>query len=171
MKKIEKIKMWCCSSNTNNNMAAAATVVTAATYENTAPLCLRPTEAKCVRVYDGDTIWLAFEHAGEVIRCSTRLLGVDTAEIRTRDQVEKKAALGARDELRHLILGKMLRVRTTDTMDKYGRLLADVWLLDAKEDEPSINTQIVARWGVPYTGGHKERVSWSEVPRAGTLPL
>ena len=160
-----------CGTVSMNRSAVACAVCQRQCARSLAARRVGASPGPCVRVYDGDTIWLAFEHAGEVIRCSTRLLGVDTAEIRTRDQVEKKAALGARDELRHLILGKMLRVRTTDTMDKYGRLLADVWLLDAKEDEPSINSQIVARWGVPYTGGHKERVSWSEVPRAGTSPL
>ena len=145
--------------------------VASATYESTAPLRLQPIEAKCVRVYDGDTIWLAFEHAGEVIRCSTRLLGVDTAEIRTRDAQEKTAALGARDELRSLILGKMLRVRANATMDKYGRLLAEVWLLGARDDEPSINQKIMDRWGVPYSGGHKEHVEWCDFPRNGTVPL
>ena len=154
-------------------MAAMTTSLLAdATYANTAPLRLRPTVAKCVRVYDGDTIWIAFEHAGDVIRCSTRLLGVDTAEIRTRDPVEKAAALGARDELRLLILNKTLRVRTTDTMDKYGRLLADVWLADDADDAPSINQKIVARWGVPYDGGHKDDApAWDLVPRQGTAPL
>ncbi len=96
---------------------------------------------------------------------------VDTAEIRTRDPVEKAAALGARDELRSLVLGKMLRVRTTDTMDKYGRLLADVWLLDSGDDEPSVNQKLIDRWGVPYAGGHKERTTWSDFPRSGTQPL
>ena len=89
--------MWCCPLNTNSNntnMTAAAAVVTAATYENTAPLCLRPTEAKCVRVYDGDTIWLAFEHAGEVIDAARVFWGSTRRKFAPGTKSKKKRPWG-----------------------------------------------------------------------------
>lgn len=152
---------------------AAALDLNVATYESTKPLQLRPRVAKVVRVYDGDTVWLAFEHASEIIRCSTRLLGVDTAEIRTKNDAEKTAALGARDELRTLILGKLVHVETEAAADKYGRLLATIWLqAEDPESTPSINQRLVDRWGLAYDGGRKKLdVDWSSVPRNGTAPL
>jgi len=145
----------------------------AATYAGTAPLRLAPSVAKCVRVYDGDTVWLAYEHGDLIIRSSARLVGVDTPEVRTRNAVEKAAGLAARDELRELILGKLVRVRVPEgATDKYGRLLVRLWedtgdyLFD---DDTSINTRIMNRWGVPYCGGKKAEVDWSVVPRGGGL--
>lgn len=147
----------------------------AATYASTAPFKLMPSIAKCVRVYDGDTVWLAFEHGDCIVRNSARLVGVDTPEVRTRDAVEKKAGLAARDELRARIMDKIVRVRVHENAtDKYGRML--VWLWDNEGDYEydrglSINTQIERRWGVPYTGGTKVEQDWSRVPRDGTLAL
>ena len=141
-----------------------------ATYQTTAPLRLAPPRAKCVRVYDGDTVWLAFQHYDKVIRCSARLVGVDTAEVRTRCAVEKVAGIGARDELRELMLDKMVRVETVSRVDKYGRLLVKLWLDD--EDpatDVSVNDRMVARWGVPYGGGRKLEQDWSTVPRGAGL--
>lgn len=140
-----------------------------ATYASTQPLRLAPSVAKCVRVYDGDTVWLAFEHAGDLVRCSARLIGVDTPEVRTRDAVEKRAGIGARDELRALILDKLVHVQTASTSDKYGRLLVTLW---AEHETPSvdasINTRITRRWGVEYHGGRKLDTDWSTVPRENT---
>ena len=142
--------------------------ILAATYAN-ALLRLAPTLAKCVRVYDGDTVWLAFEHAGQVVRSSARLMGVDTPEVRTRCSVEKQAGLAARDDLRNMILDKLVRVRIDDKdVDKYGRMLVWLWPNEGHEEcdrEKSINSHMERRWGVPYCGGTKESVDWSVVPR------
>ena len=150
-------------------MAAEPNPLKDATYDNTAPLQLTPTCAKVVKVYDGDTVWLAFPHGDEIIRCSARMLGYDTAEVRTRDVVEKTAATGARDELRNLILGKVVRCSVQGGTDKYGRLLAELWLGDG---EVSVNQKVLDRWGVAYDGGTKKKdMDWSLVPRAGTEAL
>ena len=104
-----------------------------------------------------------------MIRCSARLCGFDTAEVRTRDAVEKTAALGARDELRALILGKVVKCHVAGPTDKYGRLLATLWAHG--DDEVSVNDRMLERWGCAYDGGTKEVMDWSLVPRDGTSAL
>lgn len=143
----------------------------AATYAGTLPLRLAPKFAKCVRVYDGDTVWLAFEHAGKIIRSSARLMGVDTPEVRTKCSVEKTAGLAARDDLRKLILDKVVRVRVDDkNTDKYGRLLVWIWREEgALDQEFSVNKYMMMRWGVEYNGGTKQEMDWSIVPRPGAV--
>ena len=61
--------------------------------------------AKCVSVYDGDTITVAFKPFcdygnNSIYRYNIRLSGVDTPEIRTRNKEEKARGIYARDLLR-----------------------------------------------------------------------
>ena len=64
--------------------------------------------AKCVHVYDGDTIQVVFPVQGILYRWSCRLSGVDTPEIRTKNINEKKYGYYVRDVLLSKILNKMI---------------------------------------------------------------
>ncbi len=102
-----------------------------ATYANT-PKFVPPLRfVKVLRVYDGDTFWCAADIGlGQVFRWSVRLRGIDTPEIRTRNQEEKRAAHEARQAL-EFILRSADRVELRNVaLDKYGRVLADVFVLD-----------------------------------------
>ena len=55
-----------------------------------------------------------------------RITGVDTPELRTRDELEKKYGYEVRDKLRDKILDKVVTVKCGD-FDKYGRLLIDIY--------------------------------------------
>ena len=83
--------------------------------------------AKCVHVYDGDTIQVVFPLQNELYRWSCRLSGVDTPELRTKNLVEKKFGYVVRDKLREKIMNKMVIVHCEE-FDKYGRLLGRIYL-------------------------------------------
>lgn len=117
--------------------------------------CPKLTEGYVCKVYDADTITvvskLDFKTGDNFFRFSIRLLGIDAPELRTKNEIEKKISIEARDALRKIILYKVVRLETFET-DKYGRLLCNVyynginlnqWLLDE-------------HYAVSYDGGTKK---------------
>lgn len=114
--------------------------------------------AKVVKVYDGDTITvvstLDFEvyQSPQLYKFSVRLHGIDTPEMKTKNENEKKLATIARDELRKQLDGKIVELKNVAT-EKYGRLLADVYVGDIH-----INEWMIAKgYAVKYNGGTKSR--------------
>lgn len=90
------------------------------------------TEAKVLRVYDGDTIIVAFIHNDEPKKKKIRLFGIDAPELRPRrtnvDRLdEKKAAQIVTDRVKQLCLGKYVMIEGHGE-DSFGRLLATVRL-------------------------------------------
>jgi micrococcal nuclease len=80
-----------------------------------------------VQVIDGDTLDLDIDLGFHVtIRQRVRLRGIDTPELRGKD---KDRAVAARTEVTIWTDGVELLIRTElDETDKYGRLLADIWV-------------------------------------------
>ena len=60
-------------------------------------------EAKIVSVYDGDTVKAIFPLNGVMYKWNCRLGGVDTPELRTKSDIEKKHGYFVRDQLREKI--------------------------------------------------------------------
>lgn len=118
--------------------------------------------AKCISVYDGDTITVAFKPFnctkcdGRVYKYNIRLSGIDTPEIRTSNQDEKKKALEIRDLLREKILNKFIIINC-GKFDKYGRLLGYVY----NEDKSVCynNWLIDQGFAYVYDGGTKKTFS------------
>ena len=83
--------------------------------------------ARCVNVIDGDTLDLDIDLGFHVtLRQRVRLRGIDTPELRGKD---KHRAVAARTEVTIWTDGVALLVRTErDATDKYGRMLADIWV-------------------------------------------
>jgi len=124
---------------------------------------------KCnvVKVVDGDTvdvdidlgfgIWMRNERV--------RIMGIDTPESRTRDLVEKKFGLAAKERLKSL-LGESTVLRTQiarngeDMKGKFGRILGDFDVYDALTDAVRPVTKILIDEGhaVLYFGGSKEEI-------------
>ena len=99
------------------------------------PYCYK---AKCISVYDGDTITLDISLGFNITmhKQKARLLGINTPEVRGKD---REAGLVSRDRLRELIDGKDIIIAThKDRGGKYGRLLATIFL-----DGVNINQQLV----------------------------
>lgn len=123
-------------------------------WKDTIPFVVPVTGGRVIKVYDGDTITIATKLPyvdSPLYRISVRLSGIDTPELRTSDESEKSLALLARDSLSDLILNEWVTLQNTD-MDKYGRLLADVYI-----GETHINKWMIEqRFAVPYDGGTKQ---------------
>jgi micrococcal nuclease len=112
-------------------------------------------DAKVVSVYDGDTIKVIFPLHGVLYKWNCRLSGVDTPELRTRNENEKAYGYVVRDKLREKILNKVVRVSCGD-LDKYGRLLVTVFM----EDENVNQWLITSDYAFAYDGGTKR--SWEK---------
>ena len=114
-----------------------------------------------IKVYDGDTITIATRlpyKDSPLYRFPIRLKGIDTAEIKSKNENEKKHAIVARDALSELILHKTVVVKNIEN-EKYGRVLADVYL-----GEVCINEWMIEKgYAVKYDGGTKQiPTSWTE---------
>ena len=105
---------------------------------------------KVIEVYDGDTITIAAYESGELFQFQVRLIGIDTPEKRTKDENEKLVALIAKMFLEELLLYKTVQLKNIG-MDKYGRILANVYF----EDNDVSSLLISNRLGVPYFGKTK----------------
>ena len=110
------------------------------------------TIAKCVRVYDGDTIHLGVHDRDQQVRYSCRLAGIDTPELRTKDEVERAHAIQSRDRMKQLVEHQIVRVEIQG-LDKYGRVLAKVYPPHSQEDVSTI--MLRENLAVPYEGGTK----------------
>jgi len=117
------------------------------------------TQGKIIKCYDGDTVTIATVYNGELVRFSIRMLGYDTAEMRSKNPVEKACAKAAQQDISSKIMNKMVKVEKNEGYDKYGRLL-----LELSIDGESINDYMKNKWGVSYRGGHKNEVDWSIYP-------
>jgi micrococcal nuclease len=87
---------------------------------------------KVTKVLDGDTIDVDL-HLGFNISYSrrVRLSGIDTPESRTRDLVEKKLGLEAKEYMKSLLdNAKLVVIKTEkpDSSEKYGRILGQVFI-------------------------------------------
>jgi endonuclease YncB( thermonuclease family) len=114
-----------------------------------------------IKVYDGDTITIATRlpyKDSPLYRFPIRLKGIDTAEIKSKNVNEKKHAMVARDALSELILHKSVLIKNIEN-EKYGRILADVYL-----DEICLNEWMIEKgYAVKYDGGTKQiPTSWTE---------
>jgi endonuclease YncB( thermonuclease family) len=119
------------------------------------------TQCQVIKVYDGDTITVAAKlpyKDSPMYRFSVRLNGIDSPEIKGKTEEEKVAAKKAQQALEELILHKMVILKNVDT-EKYGRLLADVYLQDLHLNQYMLDN----KYAVPYDGGTKKcPESWAK---------
>lgn len=111
--------------------------------------------AKCVKVYDGDSITVIFSIFNlPHMQYNIRLYNIDTAEIRSKNEEEKIKALEAKKIVSDLILNKVIKLKLKE-FDKYGRILAEVYC-------DGINCDISSylydkKLGYRYDGGSKDK--------------
>ena len=123
----------------------------------------RHVRARCVSVYDGDTINVCFplhdeNHQLKLWRFRVRLEGIDTPEIKSETTQERTRAIQARDYLRYLILDKDVKLVCGD-FDKYGRLLAYVFV-DGYDQ--SLNRRMVEYGHAVVYDGKNKHDAWSK---------
>jgi len=109
---------------------------------------------KVIKVYDGDTITIASKlHNSSdenIYRFSVRLTGIDSAEMKSKNEIERLHAVQARDALAAIVLGKLVILKNV-SIEKYGRLLADVHYNNIWLNEWMLKNN----YAVPYDGGTK----------------
>ena len=83
---------------------------------------------KVISVYDGDTFKISFKDEF-ITNPSVRIRGIDTPELgwRASCKAENTSSINARNFLIGLILDKEVRLENIGR-DKYGRILADVFI-------------------------------------------
>jgi micrococcal nuclease len=118
--------------------------------------------ARVNKVVDGDTVDVDIELGFDIVLTGqrVRIMGIDTPESRTSDEVEKVFGLAAKSRLKEL-LGPTAVLRTQvekdgdDAKGKFGRILGDFVAPDGR-----MVTEVMIEEGhcVPYFGGSKEDV-------------
>lgn len=124
-------------------------------YKDTEKFIVPIQSGKVVKVYDGDTITIASKLPGPsrvVYRFNVRLNGIDSPEIKGGTEREKDLAKRSRDALSNLIMGKIVDLKNVST-EKYGRILADVYLGDVN----ACDWMIKNNYAVKYDGGTKHK--------------
>ena len=130
-------------------------------WEDTVEFTFPITGGKVIKVYDADTITIATRlpfKDSPLYRLSVRLNGIDAPEIKGKDvsDEEKGAAIIAREVVSKMILHKDVVLKNIQT-EKYGRVLADVYI-----DDVNLNEYLVThKYAVKYDGGKKVKPeSW-----------
>ena len=145
-----------------------------ANWKNTIEFVPLVSEGKVIKVYDCDTITIAtkipyltsLNESNIMYRFHVRLLGIDTPEMKTKNEDEKSIAHLAQKALSDLILNKNVSLKNT-SLDKYGRILANVYTENGVELS---NWAILNRYAVSYDGGTKKSpTSWSEYYKSGQV--
>ena len=137
-------------------------------WDQTIPFTFPITGGQVIKVYDADTITIASKlpyEASPLYRLSVRLTGIDTPEIKGKgvSEEEKQMAEEARDFVSTLVLHKQVRLENIES-EKYGRILANVFIGDIHLNELLIKE----RYAVRYDGGTKVKpASWTQYRRNG----
>lgn len=108
---------------------------------------------KIIKVIDGDTITAIFKFKDTFYKTNFRINGIDTAEVHSTNENEKKFALDTKLYLSNLIINKNLKTKFLN-FDKYGRILINVYL-----DNNELLSDILIKGGFAkkYNGGTKEK--------------
>lgn len=150
--------MFCCYPFTEPYTIDGDDIKVTDTIEFTLPI----SGGRVIKVYDADTITIAFKLPGNstLYRASVRLKGIDAPEIKGKDvsEEEKAEAILARDFLANLVLNKYVSLHNK-TNEKYGRILADVYIKKVHVNELLLKE----RHAVKYDGGTKTKPkSWTK---------
>ena len=130
--------------------------------ENQAQSCQHDkTTFRCVKYiknYDGDTVTVKLPDVHPLFgdNISVRIDGIDTAEVKTKDQCEKTNARTAR-KLVQSVLSKAKSIELRNVKrGKYFRIVADV-VADGKSVKDIL---VLNNLAVAYDGGTKTKVNW-----------
>ena len=118
--------------------------------------------AKCVYIVDGDTIDADIDLGfGVKIKKRIRLAGINAPESRTRNLVEKKLGLAAKERLKEMLDGaaNCFELESTE-LGKYGRVLGRLHIdkIAGKDviTKVCINDSLVKEgYAVDYDGGKR----------------
>ena len=111
---------------------------------------------KVTKVVDGDTIDVVIDLGFDIMyKSRVRLFGIDTPESRTRDKIEKKYGLLAKQFLKDHLKGKIvIKTHKDNETGKFGRILGEIFV-----DGININ-ELMCKKGhaVEYHGQSKDLI-------------
>ena len=112
---------------------------------------------KVVDVYDGDTCKIVMCFKNEFMKFSMRMLGYDTPELRTKNEIEKHFGYISKEMLERLVLNKIVKV-SCHNFDKYGRILCSIVVINSNsKEEINVNNFMVdKKFGYNYFGDKKK---------------
>lgn len=116
---------------------------------------------KCVKYiknYDGDTLTVDIPNAPAFFGKNTkvRILGIDTAEIKTKDACERRMAKKAKEFVKEKLQKAKIINLLEIGQDKYFRILAKVIY-----DGHNLGDELIKNnLAVPYEGKKKLKVDW-----------
>ena len=116
---------------------------------------------KVERVVDGDTIDVNIDLGFDIHHSArVRMMGIDPPESRTRNLAEKALGLASKARLKEMLKGQKVKLLTSkEGKGKFGRVLADVIIIDKQGTETNCNQQLIEEGHArPYYGG--KRVPW-----------
>jgi len=126
--------------------------------------------ADVLDVYDGDTLTVTIDLGFSLtVKTKVRLMGIDTAEMKSEDPEVKKLAVASRDFIRELVLEKKVLLKSHKP-DKYGRALADIWALnDDWTPVPKTLSEMMIEKGFAksYDGGTKDQFTTEDAQAKG----
>jgi len=123
------------------------------TYKDTIPYIPPIICGKVIKVYDGDTITIATKlpyNSSPIYRFSVRINGIDCPEMKTRDRNEQICAAMAKQTVYDIAFNKIGYLKNV-SLEKYGRILADVFVDDISIGELLCQCKLA----VKYDGGTK----------------
>lgn len=124
---------------------------------------------KVVKIYDGDTLTIVafIPNYKNIFKYKIRLARIDCPELQTKNEIEKKISKLARDEVYDKVgINAIIKIKNIK-IDKYGRLLADIY----NKDNLCINDHLLEkRLAVSY-GGQTKQVpkNWERYYITGNL--
>lgn len=124
---------------------------------------------KVIRVVDGDTLHLACPVEGRVLDFTVRLSGINCPEISNKKSIndaERQLGYEVKYQVQQKWLGKLLRVKSMEGYEIWGRLLATL------EDEEGccLNEWLLEnRCAVPYDGKKNIKVNWPHYQKTGEI--
>ena len=120
-------------------------------------------KAKLDRVVDGDTVDALIDVGFDIwFKKRIRFKGVDTWESRTRNLEEKALGLKAKARTKELLekvssKSGYFRIKSYG-LGKYGRVLADVFIMDKDGKQWNINETLISEGHVYIYDGGKKKV-------------
>lgn len=111
-------------------------------------------KAYCFNVHDTDTISVLFKYNNEIIKYNLRLNGLDSPELHSKNEKERKLCLEGTEFLKNMVLNKLIKIKTLKT-DKFGRMLCLIY----NDNNECINDLLIKKnYCRAYDGGTKQ--SW-----------
>jgi len=110
------------------------------------------------RVYDGDTFFVNIKYVNKLLgkRIGIRINGIDTPELRTKDQCEKTRGIAAKLYLKMKLDNAKKILLKGCKRGKYFRLVCDVIV-----DGENIGDLLVEKgYGYFYSGGTKPEIDY-----------